>query len=311
MKLLIATFLLFVCTPSLAIPIAATQYHQSYFKTLKQKQKTIIMTKTVEIQPSTADIEKNEKDLEMNSGTDDSDSKPSEEDSSEIPTVMDLFYDFNGSIGFAIGSTGFILEKYMDNWLPYFRYGSLFWIWGSVLYSIPLLIQLKEGIQKKESCPWGVGDFGEILCYILWIVGCVFGGFFDEETTMRFIPVVDHTFLYGSLALAIEPLYQAFLFVTRGGSCRSRMGASKLCGSGNDGTEATEQLKFNWDRCFELWAMIFFCLAGVFGGFSPSDHLKLFGVYCWEVGSLFGVARSFLMLHRRRQGLKSRTQAQE
>ena len=62
--------------------------------------------------------------------------------------------------------------------------------------------------------------------------------------------------------------------------------------------------KINWDYFFEIGAMIFFCAAGLFGGFPPHPSLALPGVYFWEVGSFFSVARSCHMLHRRKQGLE-------
>lgn len=242
----------------------------------------------------------------------------------DIPSRMDIFYDLNGSLGFAIGSSGFILSMYYDNWLPYFRYGSLFWIWGCVLYSIPLLLKLRG---KDGGCAftWGIGDIGEFACYLGYTIGCIFGGFFGAEAIdNKFLPTINHSFLYGSLFLALEPLYQAFLLLTRGGSCLSRMRASKLCGSPSDvmhnnstitcktvSSEDTEArvspppLKLNWDRLFELCAMIFFCAAGVFGGFPPHPSLALPGQYFWEVGSLFSVARSLLMIQKRNRGLKA------
>ena len=103
-----------------------------------------------------------------------------------FPTRIDIFYDFNGSLGFAIGSSGFILAMYFENWLPYFRYGSLTWIWGCVFYSIPLLLKLKSkkdlddssNLEHPRSCdtssfPWGIGDLGEFLCYLFYTIGCI------------------------------------------------------------------------------------------------------------------------------------------
>ena len=52
----------------------------------------------------------------------------------DIKFRMEMFYDLNGSLGFVIGLSGFILSMHYNNCLPYFRYGSLFWIWGYVLY---------------------------------------------------------------------------------------------------------------------------------------------------------------------------------
>lgn len=257
----------------------------------------------------TVDTQKPTKDVEMNATSEGSQTASLAEASPDIPSRMDIFYDFNGSLGFAIGSSGFILSMYIENWLPYFRYGCLVWIWGCVFYSIPLLLKFKNGCSdsKNGSCPWGIGDLGECLCYVFYIIGCVLGGFYDQEAVENFLPAINHTFVYGSFSLVLEPLYQVFLFLKRGGSCRSRMSASKLCGSPdtitNDGKEVP--LKFNWDRCLELGAITFFCAAGVFGGFPPHPSLALPGVYFWEVGSLFSVARSCLMVHSRKEGLKA------
>ena len=251
------------------------------------------------------------KDVEMNATSEGSGTVSAVEALHDIPTRMDIFYDFNGSLGFAVGSSGFILAMYYENWLPYFRYGSITWIWGCVFYSIPLLLKFKNGCSdSKSGCrsPWGIGDLGLFLCCVFYTIGCVLGGFYGEEDVERFLPAINHAFVYGSFSLALEPLYQVFLFLKRGGSCRSRMGASKLCGSQQstslDDNEETP-LKLNWDRFLELWAMIFFCAAGVFGGFPPHPSLALPGVYFWEVGSLFSVARSCFMLYTRKQGLKA------
>lgn len=256
-------------------------------------------------------------DIEMTTGTENSETGMSAEGPSSFPTRMDIFYDFNGSLGFAIGSSGFILEKYFENWLPYFRYGSILWIWGCIGYIIPLLLKLKSGSSNSDGgrrcgCTWALEDYGMFFCCLFYIIGCILGGFFDQEAVERFLPAINHTFVYGSFSLAVEPVYQAILFLTRGGSCRSRISASKLCGSPsaiadseNESDATLPPLKFSWDRFFELGAMIFFCAAGLFGGFPPVPALALPGVYFWEVGSLFSVSRSFVMVHERKQGLKA------
>lgn len=257
----------------------------------------------------TADAKIPMEDLEMNATSEASETLSVGGASSDVPSRMDIFYDFNGSLGFAIGSSGFILAMYHEDWLPNFRYGSLVWIWGCTFYSIPLLLKFKNGCSdSKNGCksPWGIGDLGEFLCCLFYFIGCVLGGFFDEEAVENYFPAINHTFVYGSFSLVLEPLYQVFLFFKRGGSCRSRMSASKLCGSPHSITDDQEEvpLKLNLDRFFELCATIFFCAAGVFGGFPPHPSLALPGVYFWEVGSLFSVARSCLMLQRRKEGLK-------
>lgn len=244
------------------------------------------------------DIKEATKDVEMNAASEGNETVSATGNSADIPTRMEIFYDFNGSLGFAVGSSGFILAMYYEDWLPYFRYGSITWIWGCIFYCIPLFLKFKNGCSNPKNCcgsPWGIGDLGLFLCCLGYAVGCVLGGFYDEEAVDNFLPAINHAFVYGSFSLALEPLYQAFLFLMRGGSCRSRMGASKLCGSPSVSMEEKKEvpLKFNWDRFFELMAMIFFCGAGVFGGFPPHPSLALPGVYFWEVGSLFSVARSF------------------
>ncbi len=190
-----------------------------------------------------------------------------------------------------------------------------------------------------HNFPWDIGELGVFLCCLFYTIGCIFGGFFDLETVERFLPLINHMLLYGSLSLALEPAYEAILFMVRGGSCMSRMRKTKLWGvpssqhsyayantadiehnsttSSSDNNEdngerqtqtqtqtQTLPLKFNWDRCFELGAMIFFCAAGAFGGFPPHPSLALPGQYFWEVGSLFSVARSVVMIRRRKEGLK-------
>ena len=257
-----------------------------------------------------------------------------------FPTRMDVFYDLNGSLGFAVGSSGFILAMYFEDWLPYFRYGSLAWIWGCVLYSIPLLQKMRGtgGRGGAGGFPWNLGETGEFLCYLFYVIGCVLGGFFDEERVERYLPAINHMFVYGSFSLVLEPAHQVFLFLTRGGGCMERMAVTRLCGSSPspprvgedaipDGDSATgsastdtgsrtvpasnlgkpqPQLRLHWDRALELSATAFFCAAGVFGGFPPHPSLALPGVYFWEVGSLFSVARSVLLIRRRGRGLRLR-----
>jgi hypothetical protein len=260
------------------------------------------MTKVVDAKQPTVDAAKKQADLEMNATTEGSETVSATEASADIPTVMDLVYDFNGSLGFAVGSSGFILAMYYENWLPYFRYGSLLWIWGCVAYAIPLFLKFKDGLCPF---PWDIGDWGVFLCCLLYTIGCILGGFYDEEAVEAFLPAINHTFLYGSLALALEPLYEFFLSVKNGGSCRSRLTNQKLFGLSPDNNDENAELKLNWDRFYEIWAMIGFCVAGSFGGFPPHPSLALPGVYFWMVGSLFAVARSFHMLYLRRQGLRA------
>lgn len=259
-------------------------------------------------------VEKNSLDVEMDAPTEASDSAQAADVVPAIPTFMDIFYDFNGSLGFAIGSSGFILEKYHDNWLPYFRYGALVWIWGCVAYTVPLVLKLRgeaptPGGGRQRACPWGLGDWGLFVCCLFYTVGCVLGGFFEQPAVEDFLPAINHAFLYGSLALALEPLQQAALFLARGGSLRRRVGLTKLCGAppaaGDEDDAPLKPLKLSWDRTFELFAMIFFIAAAVFGGFPPHPSHVLPGVYFWEVGSLFSVARSFVMVHNRKCGLKA------
>jgi len=246
-----------------------------------------------------------DQDVEKDAGTDEH-----LNEKTSFPTRMDIFYDLNGSLGFAIGSSGFILSMYFSNWLPYFRYGSLAWIWGCVFYSIPILLKLKQSrdTTASYSCPWGIGDLGELLCYLFYTIGCVLGGFFDADTVEQFLPVINHTFLYGSFSLVLEPVYRVLLFLRK---IFSTSPTNKSNDTNNvDNNTTTERSvspmnEFNWDRCLELSATFFFCAAGVFGGFAPHPSLALLGVYFWEVGSCFSVARSFFMIHKRNQGLQN------
>ena len=183
-----------------------------------------------------------------------------------------------------------------------------------------------------------LGETGEFLSYLFYVIGCVLGGFFDEERVERYLPAINHMFVYGSFSLVLEPTHQVFLFLTRGGGCMERMAVTRLCGSSPssprvggdaipDGDTATgsastdtgsrtvpasnlgkpqPQLRLHWDRALELSATAFFCAAGVFGGFPPHPSLALPGVYFWEVGSLFSVARSVLLIRRRGRGLRLR-----
>eukprot|EP00751_Fragilariopsis_kerguelensis_P032781 CAMPEP_0170967454 /NCGR_PEP_ID=MMETSP0735-20130129/42592_1 /TAXON_ID=186038 /ORGANISM="Fragilariopsis kerguelensis, Strain L26-C5" /LENGTH=350 /DNA_ID=CAMNT_0011386135 /DNA_START=59 /DNA_END=1111 /DNA_ORIENTATION=- len=260
------------------------------------------------------------------------------------PTVMDIVYDLNGSLGFVIGSSGFIFAMYYTNWLPFFRFGSLFWIYGCVFYLIPLILKLKiRAVCSKDSttttttthftghvdcthnesgcCPWSIGEVGELMCNVFWLIGCVLGGFFKDEATVEsFLPTINHTFAYGSFSLAVEPVYQLFLFGKKKGSFRSRLRTMKLFGGSSSSSSSSSSfigidttvdvsdeenaLTLNLDRCFELGAMIFFCAAAIFGGFPPHPSLALPGVYCWIVGSFFGLARSFLLMYERFQKLQ-------
>lgn len=213
-----------------------------------------------------------------------------------IPSVNALIFDFNGSIGFVIGSSGFILSLYNANWLPYFRYGCIAWIWGCLAFAAPILASpahVEDG--KKYSC----SDAGILMCLLLFIAGCILGGFFSEEQVLAWLVHINFLFVFGSFSLAIEPLCQVGYFLIRCATCSARLCETKLLGGNGDG-----KLSLNWDRVLELLAMSCFCVAGSFGGFGPNTKAIITGVYFWEVGSVFCFFRSILMWHARRVGLR-------
>src|SRR5690348_6785786 len=80
-----------------------------------------------------------------------------------VPLVnrWDLVWDFNGSIGFIIGSSGFAVSTYKVDWLPHYRYGCILWIWGCLAYLAPVCIKL-------STCtnPLVLGDIGLIICML-------------------------------------------------------------------------------------------------------------------------------------------------
>jgi hypothetical protein len=214
----------------------------------------------------------------------------------KIPSVKALIFDFNGSIGFVIGSSGFIFSIYfLDNWLPYFRYGCIAWIWGCLSYATPILSHPADTDGKKYSC----SDAGVLLCMFLFIAGCILGGFFNEEQVLSWMLQINYLFVFGSFSLAIEPLCQAGYILFRCATCSARLSDTILFGSCSDG-----KLSINWDRVLELLALSSFCVAGVFGGFGPNVKAITTGVYYWEVGSVFCFCRSMLMWHTRRVGLR-------
>ena len=283
-----------------------------------------------------ASIEKNtssenqEIDLERNLTSDVSLVVTSENAKVNFPTRLDIFYDLNGSLAFVIGSSGFILSMYHTNWLPYFRYGCLVWIWGCVFYTIPLLLKFKSEYSKAKEmkiCPWGIGDFGAFLCFLLYIIGCTLGGFFDEETVELYLPAINHMFVYGSFSLLLEPVYKLFVFLFKEKNSNGpdssisnlKKGETSLPSSNDTSSESStdkiddnnkkEGMKFNWDCLFESGAILFYCGAALFGGFPPHPSAALPGVYFWEVGSLCSFARTLLMVQRRKQGLRSQCQA--
>jgi hypothetical protein len=286
----------------------------------KQAVDTCDDTERTEKMDGDVDVENNalalEKDIDMTSTL-----VVVDDNTDAIPTLFDIFIHFNGSLSFAVGSAGFISSTYFENRLPYIRYGSFFWSYGCIMYSVPLFMKFRNRSSNNSyCCPWGIGDVGAFLCYTFFIIGCILAGFFNEEKVLEYYPVINHMFVYGSFSLTLEPFYQVILFLTRGGNCRSRMGESKLCGSGgsttnndndndNDNVESSVQvappLKLQWDRLLELFAIASFCSAGVFGGFHPHHNAALAGLYFTEVGSLFCLARSFLLVYERRVGLKA------
>jgi hypothetical protein len=105
-----------------------------------------------------------------NSDEDGDNNKVSGNTNKKIPSVQALIYDFNGSIGFIVGSSGFIFSLYRrDNWLPYFRYGCCVWIWACIAYAIPILSKPAHDVTgQKYSC----GEAGVLLCLFLFIAGC-------------------------------------------------------------------------------------------------------------------------------------------
>ena len=152
-----------------------------------------------------------------------------------------------------------------------------------------------------------------------------FGAFFVAEAIdNKFLPTINHSFLHVSQFLAMEPLYQAFLFLRRGGSCISRMRVSQVIGSPSDMTCDTSSgaykitssedsevpafppaLKLNLNRPFELCAMFFVFAEGVFRGFIPHPSLALLVQHFWEFGSLFSASQSLLMIQKRHRVRKA------
>jgi hypothetical protein len=221
-----------------------------------------------------------------------------------VPTKMDLLFSFNGSLSFVVGSSGFIISTYSENWLPYFRYGCVVWIWGCTSYLIPTFLQLKarkRGGGFTTPFPWDLADCGEIICLACFIVGCILGGFVPAtaDDVLLLLGPINAFFVAGSFALTLNPLMQAILFVIkRQGSVYNRMTNSKLCGTGG-----TNGLRSQGDRALELLTAASFCTAGVFGGYGPTFPAVRIGNYFWEVGSVVCFLRSLLMWHNRRRGL--------
>jgi hypothetical protein len=224
----------------------------------------------------------------------------------KIPTVRALIYDFNGSIAFCIGSSGFILSLYCpqnDNnwWWPCFRYGCLAWIWGCLAYAIPILatpVHVETG--QKFSC----SDVGVLFGMSLFITGCTMGGFLSEERVLEYLVTINYLYVFGSFALAMEPLCQAGYFLWRCVTTCSAPRWSETILLGSATTNLDGQLSLNWDRVWELLAMSSFCVAGIFGGFGPTTEDIAVGVYFWEVGSIFCLFRSLRMWRTRRVGLR-------
>ncbi|OEU07575.1 hypothetical protein FRACYDRAFT_250997 [Fragilariopsis cylindrus CCMP1102] len=232
-------------------------------------------TEIVEIVDDDVDIENNilhlEKDIDTTSAM-----VVVDDNAAAIPTLFDIFIHFSGSLSFVVGSAGYISSTYYENRLPYVCYGSFFMSYGCVMYSVPLFMKFRNRSSNNSCCPWGIEDLGAFLCYCFFIIGCILyilASYSNKETGLKYYPVIEHMFVYGSFSLTIEPFYQVILFFTRGGNCRSRIGASKL------------------------WSIS--C------GFYPHPDAALAGVYFAEIGSLLCLARSFLMVNKRRVGLKA------
>ena len=287
-------------------------------------------TEKTEIVDDDVDIENNvlppEKDIDTTSAM-----VVVDDNAAAIPTLFDIFIHFSGSLSFVVGSAGYISSTYYENRLPYVCYGSFFMSYGCVMYSVPLFMKFRNRSSNNSCCPWGIEDLGAFLCYIFFIIGCILyilASYSNKESGLKYYPVIEHMFVYGSFSLTIEPFYQVILFFTRGGNCRSRIGASKLCGPGGSTTtitttndndndndidndnvgslvEVTTPLKLQWDRLLELFAIAFFCSGSISCGFYPHPDAALAGVYFAEIGSLLCLARSFLMVNKRRVGLKA------
>ena len=177
-----------------------------------------------------------------------------------------------------------------------------------------------------------LGETGEFLSYLFYVIGCVLGGFFDEERVERYLPAINHMFVYGSFSLVLEPAHQVFLFLTRGGGCMERMAVTRLCGSSPSSPPSRwgchprrrfrhrqRQQRHRQPHCPRQQPRQAAAAAEAPPGtgpsscpprpssarracsedFPPHPSLALPGVYFWEVGLLFSVARSVLLIRRR------------
>ena len=184
-----------------------------------------------------------------------------------------------------------------------------------------------------------LGETGEFLCYLFYVIGCVLGGYFHEERVERYLPAINHMFVYGSFSLVLEPTHQVFLFLTRGGGCMERMAVTRLCGSSPSSPPSRwgchprrrfrhrqRQHRHRQPHCPRQQPRQAAAAAEAPPGtgpsscpprpssarracsedFPPHPSLALPGVYFWEVGSLFSVARSVLLIRRRGRGLRLR-----
>ena len=214
---------------------------------------------------------------------------------------LDIFWDFNGSISFVFGSPGFIISLHQsNNWLPYFRYGCIIWIWGCISYSIPIVHKFFCGRQRLEgrvtNTHLSLADAGCLLCMLLFIIGCILGGFFkDEGQVQDHMLAISYLFCLGSFALAIEPLYTFYCFI------KVRMCTNRLHPNNSNEKRGWIRFQVSSDRIVECLAIASFCVAGFFGGFGSTDLAVMVGIYHWGIDSLVCFMRSCLLLYNRNQ----------
>ena len=156
---------------------------------------------------------------------------------------------------------------------------------------------------KESSFPLGIWEVGGFLFKFFWLVGCIFGGFFKEQTVEKYIPLINQMFVYGSFSLLLETVYKVFLCV------QNKFNMLEKCGKrGTYGTywimdtqfqkdantlessELPSQRKiqfnnWNWDWCNKLSTMLFFCLAGILGDSLIGNALFGFCMHIIQVKS--------------------------
>jgi len=173
-----------------------------------------------------------------------------------------------GAVLFAAGSACFVWMAWADEWVLPWRIGCVLWIFGCVPYLWPPCRQEYFGPRTAAA---HLSNVLQVCGMISWAVGSAFAFLDNVDTAMQ---VNAAGYLAGSACLLCDAVLQARAFCSASPVPRDE----------------------RFSLLADLFAGLFYVLAGVFGGYAKDTALLRFGNVCWLVGSLISGVRPCLAI---------------